>query len=228
MKENMQDKATASGVSRRKFLTYAGALTGAALLADACKKDDDDNGAKPKDGAINLGSGDIGLLNYFYLLEQLQANFYVKVMASAYGDMTKEERNLLESMRDHEIAHREFLKNYLAGDAIATQEFDFSNVDFTSRESVWATARELEETILSGYTGAASLVITSDNFMYIAKMMAVEARHAAMVRNRIESGSFSNTTNANGIDTGMLPNQVLAKVKPYLKSDFSANNLPQN
>ncbi len=78
-----------SPLQRRSFLKYAGA--GAALstlLFSGCNDDDDGrlngvvdtpptNPTNPTDvPAVNLGSGDTGILNYAYALEQLEAAFY--------------------------------------------------------------------------------------------------------------------------------------------------------
>ena len=89
--------------SRRKFLGFAGAASGLVLLA-ACKKNDD-----VMDG-VNLGSGDVGILNYAYALEQLEAAFYTQVLLTPYAGITAVESTYLKDIRDHEIAHREFFK----------------------------------------------------------------------------------------------------------------------
>jgi len=66
-----------SALSRRKFLGFAGVASGIAFMA-ACKKDNTN-----EDG-INLGSGDIGILNYANALEQLEAAFYIQVLTTPY------------------------------------------------------------------------------------------------------------------------------------------------
>ena len=63
--------------SRRRFLGYAGAASGLVVLAAGCNKDEVvSNGTL--DG-VDLGTGDIGILNYAYALEQLEAAFYTQV-----------------------------------------------------------------------------------------------------------------------------------------------------
>ena len=78
-------------MNRKNFFKYAGA--GAALttlLISGCNDDDDGklNGVvdpPPVTGptTVNLGSGDPGVLNYAYALEQLEAAFYTQLVASA-------------------------------------------------------------------------------------------------------------------------------------------------
>jgi hypothetical protein len=71
--------AHASG--RRTFLQWTGLTIG--VVALGCSDDDDDGGMGP--GAeVDLGSGDVGVLNYAYALEQLEAAFYTQVLAGAY------------------------------------------------------------------------------------------------------------------------------------------------
>src|SRR5215210_1341954 len=90
-------RATDSGlpglanVSRRKFLGVAGAATGALAIA-SCDNNNDDTG-------VNLGSGDAGILNYAYALEQLEAAFYVRVIASPYSGITAAETSYLTDIR---------------------------------------------------------------------------------------------------------------------------------
>jgi len=63
--------------------------------------------------AADLGAGDIGVLNYAYALEQLEAAFYIQVAKTPYEGITKAELSNLKAIRDHEIAHREFLRKAL-------------------------------------------------------------------------------------------------------------------
>ncbi|MFC7667134.1 hypothetical protein ACFQT0_06665 [Hymenobacter humi] len=55
-------------IKRRSFFMYAGATAGAtALVLAGCSKDEDNT---PTNNGISLGSGDVGVLNYAYALEQ--------------------------------------------------------------------------------------------------------------------------------------------------------------
>src|ERR1700733_9579166 len=109
MNEQQTLQQAASGsFTRRRFLGFAGALAGAGIIIagmDSCKKDPD-----PLEGAIDLGGGDPGVLNYLYVMAQLQAAFYTQVVlffsSSFLSDL---EQKYLTDIRDHEIAHREFL-----------------------------------------------------------------------------------------------------------------------
>lgn len=228
MKELMQKHSDVAkqplGISRRKFMAYAGGLAGATLLLDACSKDKTSDTTPVS--SIDLGSGDIGLLNYAYALEQLEAAFYIQVLNTPYKEMSNDQKLLFQDIRDHEIAHREFLKNLLAGKAIQTLEFNFSSIDFTSKTAVLNAAATFEQIGVSAYNGASALIVSSDTVLTALKIASVEARHAAWIKDLISWGSFSDNTDANGIEASRPPAEVLPLVQPYIKMTLSGNNLP--
>ena len=65
-------------------------------------------------------------------------------MKTPYSGITKAELKTLTAIRDHEIAHRQFLKKALGKKAIPSLEVDFSAIDFTSKKSVLGTADVFE------------------------------------------------------------------------------------
>src|SRR6476646_5807119 len=69
-------------------------------------------------GPVNFGTGDVGVLNYAYALEQLEAAFYTTVVGAFYAGVTADEQQVLTEIRDHEVIHRDFLKTALGADAI--------------------------------------------------------------------------------------------------------------
>ena len=212
--------------SRRRFLGYAGAASGLVVLAAGCNKDEVvSNGTL--DG-VDLGTGDIGILNYAYALEQLEAAFYTQVIATQFSGISSSEVTLLTDIRDHEIAHREFFKTALADQAIMDLEVDFSSIDFGSRDSVLATAKAFEDLGVSAYNGAGRLIETADYLVLAGKIVSVEGRHAALIRDLIMMGSFADDTaiDANGLDHTRKPSEVLVIAQPYIKTVLNADNLP--
>jgi Ferritin-like domain len=210
-------------VSRRNFLGYFGGAAAIMATAAACKKDD-----APSNTGVNLGSGDTGILNYAYALEQLEAAFYTQVALTPYSGITAEETALLNDIRDHEIAHREFFKAALAADAIQALEVNFSSIDFSNRASVLGTAKAFEDLGVTAYNGAGKLITTPDYLVLAGKIVSVEARHAALIRDLISNGSFADSTaiDVNGLDMSRTPPQVLAIAAPFLKTALNASNLP--
>lgn len=179
--------------------------------------------------AADLGEGDIGVLNYAYALEQLEAAFYVKVVDSPYADMPEGEKTVLTEIRDHEVAHREFLKKALGEKAIPDLEVDFSKVDFTKRESVLGTAKVFEDLGVSAYNGAGKLIKNPDYLLAAGKIVSVEARHAATIRDLLQPGSIAfagmEVVDKNGLDAANPPAVVLKAAGPFIKTKFTANSL---
>ena len=216
--------------SRRKFLGYSGAaaiaLTGVAMVS-SCNKDDNNNN---NSGGIDLGSGDVGILNYAYALEQLEAAFYVRIFTGTmYTGGSATEMALLADIRDHEIAHREFFKNAIpAASRVQDLTPDFSAINFSDRNSVLAAAKAFEDLGVSAYNGAGKLITTPAYLTLAGKIVSVEARHAAWIRDIIADGSFADNTvvDANGLDKSRTPLEVVAMANTYLSTKISANNLP--
>jgi len=219
----MVTEGAPSSNSRRNFLFQAGSLSlASAVVFNACKKSSDSS------NPYDLGSGDIGILNYAYALEQLEAAFYIKVLSSPYSGMTAAEGSLLADIRDHEIAHREFFKNAIGSSAIAELTVNFSTIDFTSRTSVLATAKAFEDLGVSAYNGAGQLIADVNYLALAGKIVSVEARHAAYIRDLISNGSFADSTviDANGLDKSRTPGEVLAIAGAYISSPIDASHLP--
>lgn len=218
-------------INRKTFFKFAGA--GAALttlLLTSCEDDDDSMIGTNGDG-VNLGSGDVGVLNYAYALEQLEAAFYTQVINSKFAGMTALETQILTDIRDHEVAHREFFKAALT--AAAPKEIipgltpDFSSINFGDRASVLATAKAFEDLGVSAYNGAGKLITTPAYLTLAGKIVSVEARHAAEIADLIMNGTFADTSNnANGFDLAETPANVLKVAQKYVKEQINASNLP--
>lgn len=211
-----------SKLERRSFLRFAGAgAAGMALVAAGCKKDKLDSG-------VYLGSGDIGILNYAYALEQLEAAFYVQVATSFYTGATQAEKDILIDIRDHEVAHREFFKNVLGSSAIGGLEVNFSSINFADRTSVLGTAKAFEDLGVSAYNGAGFLLKDAGYLTVAGKIVSVEARHAAIIRELITPNSFANNEviDANGLDKSRMPMEVLGIASAFVKTKINANDLP--
>lgn len=221
-------EAQAANPSRRKFLLYTGALAGAGLLMESCRKNQQIDPVQNPPDTVNLGSGDLGILNYAYALEQLEAAFYTQVALTPYSGITSAEMSLLGDIRDHEIAHREFFRNALAGNAIPALEVDFSSIDFSSRSSVLGTAKAFEDLGVSAYNGAGKLIVNPDYLVLAGKIVSVEARHAGYIRDLLSNGSFADSTvvDANGLDMSRDPSEVLGIASAYIKTSVTGKDLP--
>lgn len=221
------DDLTQKELSRRKFLRFSGMAGASALVIGGvgfagCARDSDGT----QDG-VNLGSGDIGILNYAYALEQLEAAFYTQVIATPYSGISADERIFLTDIRDHEIAHREFFKVAIGANAIPGLEVDFSSINFASRDSVLGTAKAFEDLGVSAYDGAGYLLQDVNYLLLAGKIVSVEARHAALIRELISPNTFlGDQVDASSVNISRTPPEVLAIAGAYIKTKINASNLP--
>lgn len=219
---------SSKGMQRRQFLRYAGVGTAAVGLfaAEACKKD------RNSYTGVYLGSGDIGILNYAYALEQLEAAFYTQVVANAAfsAQFNADEQALITDVRNHEVLHREFFKAALANNAIPDLAVNFSSINFASRASVIATAKAFEDLGVSAYNGAGYLIKSADYLLLAGKIVSVEARHAAYFRDLVTPNTFVGsdvvTIATNGLEIDRTPAQVLAIAGAYITTPINASDLP--
>lgn len=223
-------------VERRMFLRHLGLFTAStAAFLTACSKEaivSPSTGAAARvaaDGTVDLGSGDIGILNYAYALEQLEAAFYTTAVSETKGLSAMDRKALIE-IREHEVAHRELFKAALGTAAIPDLEVDFSSIDWNSRNAVFDAANKFESTGVGAYNGAGKLLKTSAFLILAGKIVSVEARHAAYTAYMLYPGKKFDVAhelvNGNGLDVAYTPSQVLSGVQMYIKQKISGANLP--
>ena len=233
IKINSEPGLFSKPIARLSFLKYTGAaVVGTGLLVAGCKKKEDTTPGTSTD-TVKLGSGDIGVLNYAYALEQLEAAFYIQIVATPYTGITAEETQIMSDLRYHEIAHRDFLKAALGASAIKGLTVNFSSIDFTSRTSVLNTAKAFEDLGVSAYNGAGKLIVDANYLLLAGKIVSVEARHAAAIRDLLnpKSADFAGddvVAAATGLDGAKTPSQVLAIAGAYVKNTIDASNLPSS
>ncbi|KQB38270.1 ferritin-like domain-containing protein [Flavobacterium aquidurense] len=233
--------------NRRSFLKLSGlALAGAGLVIAGCSNDDNDNGPEDtslpgvRNGVFDLGSGDFGVLTYAYALEQLEADFYTKVVNStsfnsAFNDT---ERQVLTDLYHHEVIHRDFFKAALTGalpnpssQLLPTLAFNYGSLNFNSRTEVLATAKALEDTGVAAYNGAGKLIKSADYLLLAGKIVSVEARHASAIRSLINPNSkdFAGDDVINvstGLDVAKDPSKILPIAGGFITTKFTAKYLP--
>lgn len=184
-----------------------------------------------RQGAVDLGKGDTGILNYAYALEQLEAAFYSQVISTPYSGMNSAETQILTDIRNHEIAHRELFKTALGKKAIPALQVNFTTINFGSRDSVLGTAKTFEDLGVAAYNGAGQLLKDVNYLLLAGKIVSVEARHAATIRDLISpmSASFAgdDAVDANGLDKALMPSAVLAAAAPFIRTPVTAKKLPK-
>ena len=216
--------------TRRSILQLIGAagLT-AAALSFGLTQEAAARGVAMTGGAVDLGSGDTGILNYAYALEQLEAAFYTQVTKTPYAGMSQGELGLLAQIRDHEIVHRDTLKNQLGSAGIPALEVNFGAINFGSRKSVLTTARTFEDLGVAAYNGAGQLLHSAKLLVVAGSIVSVEARHAATIRDLIspKTSAFAgdDVVDGNGLDRAFSPGQVLPKAAPFIATPVTASHL---
>lgn len=121
---------------------------------------------------------DARVLNFILLLEQLEAAFYSE--AVRLGRLTGELRRYARTVLIHERAHLGFIRGALGRKARLPPTFDFGSA--TTREDEFiAAAITLEDLSVAAYNGQAAN-LTTDALRAAARIVSVEARHAAWIR----------------------------------------------
>ncbi|NBL65554.1 ferritin-like domain-containing protein [Flavobacterium sp. NST-5] len=240
----VKEQVTA-GTSRRNFLKISGlSVAATGLLLTGCNNDDDSGSNENRlpgvrNGKFDLGSGDFGVLTYAYALEQLEADFYTRVVnLSNFGTLfNSEERQVLADLYAHEVIHREFFKTALNGalpdpstQLLPMLEFNYETVNWGSRDSILGTAKTLEDTGVAAYNGAGRLITSGDYLLLAGKIVSVEARHAAAIRSLINPNSADfagdDIVDANGLDVAKNPSQIITAAGGFITTEFTAQYLP--
>lgn len=232
--------------NRRNFLRISGlGAIGAGLLLAGCNDDDDNDGVPApdmypgiKNGIFDLGGGDFGILTYAYALEQLEADFYTKVVnASNFNSAySVEQRAVLTDLYNHEVIHREFFKTALTGalpnpstQLLPNLSFDYGGLNFNNPATVLETARLLEDTGVAAYNGAGRYITNADYLLLAGKIVSVEARHASAIRSLINPNSnyFAGddiVDPTNGLDAAKKPSVIIGEVSALdiIQTPFTA------
>jgi rubrerythrin len=146
-------------------------------------------GAVPIALATGQGGGlskrDVEILNYALTLEYLEAGFYAE--ANSKGNLTGVARTFSQLVGRHEAEHVTALQGVLGSKAVKKPSFDFKGS--TNRETTFLkTARVLEDTGVAAYQGQAGRIESDTVLASAGSILAVEARHAAWVRDILGAG----------------------------------------
>ena len=164
-------------------------------------------GALAKKAYANHTATVMDVLQFALTLEYLEAEFYTLGVAQA-GLIPAQDRQVFITIRDHEVAHVEFLRNAITAAGatpVAKPTFDFTaggNFNpFGDYEQFKALAQAFEDTGVRAYKGGAPVLINNDDVLTAALTIhSVEARHAAEVRRM--RGNFQEQAPNKGWITG--------------------------
>ena len=176
-----------------KLMAMGGSVVLLPSMLAACSNDDNNvvTPTAPGSGAaltIDFAKGDFAVLQFAYALEQLEADFYTKVMAASNAgttNLTAADKAILQDIKYHEVLHREYFKVALGTTYGFTITTTYPNLNFNDRSSVLATAKALEDTGVKAYNGAAQYISSTDYLLAAGKIVSVEARHASAIADLI-------------------------------------------
>lgn len=241
------------GSTRRGFLKMLG-IGGTILMLptvfEAC-----DSGYTPITGPGAGGSGavtldlstDVGILNYAYALEQLEAAFYTAVAGSAaFSGFDAEQKEVFQDLQNHEVVHREFFRAALGAKAIGTLALNTATVSasLASTATILKTAEAFEDLGVAAYNGAGKYLTDATYLTLAGKIVSVEARHAAAIRDMrdamgVTGGDAAGTRFAGdsvvassgtyaGLDVKLEPSAVLSRVAAtgFVSTSVSIGSAP--
>lgn len=221
--------------TRRSFLRMlgvGGTIVFLPSVFSACDDDSDGPTGVVNGGPVSLNlSNDTGILNYAYALEQLEAGFYAAVVAStAFSGMSAELQELFTDLRNHEVIHREFFRRALGNNRIGDLALNQTTVAsaVANTTTILRNSEAFEDLGVAAYNGAGKYLTDAGNLTIAGKIVSVEARHAAAIRDvrdamGITTGAAANTRFAGddvviatgtyaGLDVKLEPSAVLTRV----------------
>jgi rubrerythrin len=234
--------------TRRSFLRALG-LGGTIVLMPsvfaACTDERSTTGLVPGGASRDLIGGaaitaaldlstDVGIFNYAYAIEQVAAAFYTQLTTAPAFFSTfasADEQEVLFDIRRNEVAHREFLRAALGSAAIPDLTPNFSSVNFADRLNALNTARMLEDLDIAAYNGAGRYIKNANNLLMAGKIVSVEARHAAALRDLLDTTgtAFADLASlaslgadeASGRDAALPPESVLPLAQPFVQDTIT-------
>ncbi|MDQ6770745.1 MAG: ferritin-like domain-containing protein [Gemmatimonadota bacterium] len=225
------------GRTRREFLKLVG-LGGAVVflpsVLTSCNDSNNDVTGPPGSGSplvIDFAKGDIAVLQFAYALEQLEADFYTKVVANFSSSLTASEQTVLGDIKNHEVIHREALKAVLGSSNDFTVHTTYGSLDFSNRAAVLTTARTFEDLGVAAYNGAAQYLSSTANLLVAGKIVSVEARHASAIRDLIapstsSQGDTGTSFAPKSFDDVFSPGKVKTNAQAFVVEQITFSNAP--
>jgi len=225
------------GKTRRDFLKLVG-LSGAVIFLPSvltkCSNNNSDITGPPGSGGplvIDFAKGDIAVLQFAYALEQLEADFYTKVVANFSSSLSAGEQAVLGDIKNHEVIHREALKAVLGTSNDFTVHTTYGGLNFSDRASVLMTAKTFEDLGVAAYNGAAQYLSSAANLLVAGKIVSVEARHASAIRDLIApktSGQGDSGTSfaPKSFDDVFSPGKVKTAAQAFVVEQVTFSNAP--
>src|SRR3954447_10631513 len=173
-----------SGLTRGAFILRGALATASVYGAGAV-------GPFVRNALAQSDASDSALLDFAIRLETLEANFYDKALEQV-PDLSLATRHIAQDIRDHEHQHEATLRETILQLGIQSSrppKLEFGDT-FAGEQRFLNVAKQLEDTGVAAYNGAAPLVFSPDILALVASIAQVEARHAAMIRDLLGDPVF--------------------------------------
>ena len=175
---------------RRNVLLGGGALLGGAAIAGG-----------PRLTTAKSAKEDAEALNLVLLVEYAEHAFYEEALRE--NKLRGAIRTYVETVSKHEAEHLAFLKKALGKAAAKRPDHDFGQAT-TDSDAFVTRAASLEDLAVAAYNGQATN-LRAQTLAAAAKIVSVEARHAAWIRSIVGRPPAPDTT-----DTPLTAKQVLS------------------
>ncbi len=189
---------------------------------------------------------DVGIFRLVHALEIVEAAFYTAVVTKSNFTtlFNADAQQVLLDIRNAEVIHREFFRNALGAQAVPdfTSQLNQTTLAaaLASSTSILTTARMLESNGVSGLNGSGKYIKDVRNLLVAGKIVSVEARHLAALRElQPPAGVDANiafasddTIDGQGRDIKLEAGAVLARVKAAnfinepLQTNITISNAP--
>ncbi len=166
------DRDTSTTVTRARALRTAALAAGGALATVTAI------GAADRLSAAPSPEQDVKVLNLLLLVERVEVAFYEAAIERA--GLSGELDEFARAVVAHEREHLAYLENALGDKADPEPEYDLAAVT-ADGDAFAKAAAKLEDIAVGAYNGQATNV-TPGAFLAAARIVSVEARHAAWIR----------------------------------------------
>jgi rubrerythrin len=179
---SLEEHGTTRAQLLRRSTTCGGALVGGGVVW----------GLSQLTFAAPSAEQDARVFNLVLALEQLKAAFYDQALARA--GLKGELREFARTVAEHEKSHVAFLKQALGGAAGPAPQPDFGD-RLADADAFTAAAVSLEDLAVATYNGQA-VNLTTASLKAAARVVSVEARHAAWIRSIVGEVPATQPTDA--------------------------------
>jgi rubrerythrin len=164
----------------RRALLVGGATLGATITASP----------RTTTTAASVSEEDVRALNVLLLVEHVQVAFYAEALRRAA--LGSELSGYARQVASQEEDHLAFLKQALGSEAVSKPAFEFGDAT-RRRDAFVAAATEVEDLAVGAYNGLGATV-SREVLAGAAKIVSVEARHAAWIRSIVGQLPAANAT----------------------------------